>query len=267
MKHLNIFLLFPDTDDEIITLCSSPANITAVAKEIRNVKELAKKETDSFDWFYDAKNLEQFESKSKSLTDGVYLDKPVTQIRTFFGKQAINICCAKIHKSDCQYFWWNIASCTAEEAYMVIKCAFEKMGEKEATTVVFSLTGGDRFRRDIIPVIKDAPHYEECPVFYSLPVFETYEGLVEWFHHQSISDSISLRDVKRFKRTNLIYRAGKQRIYQELKTNYYWYFDYFHRENKMHYEVFDSFKKHLGEADMKGQIDRTRQDPQKTIDI
>jgi hypothetical protein len=43
-----------------------------------------------------------------------------------------------------------------------------------------------------------------------------------------------------------------QRVYRRITTNDYWYLDNLH---KNHYEVFDSNRKHVGEADLQGNID------------
>ncbi len=72
----------------------------------------------------------------------------------------------------------------------------------------------------------------------------------------------SLEDKSRFQRTNSIYAPTKQRVYREIKTCRYWYFDACH---KNHYEVFDENDNHLGEASMEGVIDSSKADPSRSI--
>ena len=58
---------------------------------------------------------------------------------------------------------------------------------------------------------------------------------------------------------------GKQRIYQRIEDGNYWYFDFYHRENKIHYEVFDVAGSHLGEANAEGALVDGKADAKKSI--
>lgn len=73
----------------------------------------------------------------------------------------------------------------------------------------------------------------------------------------------SLSDISRFKKTN--FHHNNEPIYKEIKTGYYWYNDYFHKNNKAHFEVFDAQGCHIGEASMKGDLDRGKADSTKSI--
>jgi len=70
---------------------------------------------------------------------------------------------------------------------------------------------------------------------------------------RNIIPCFSLKDTARFKKTQMN-RQG-QPIYKDIKTGDYWYLDNLH---KNHYEVFDSNKKHIGEADSQGNIDTSK---------
>ena len=72
----------------------------------------------------------------------------------------------------------------------------------------------------------------------------------------------SLEDRALFQRTNSIYTPTKQRVYREIRTGNYWYFDAYH---KNHYEVFDANDNHLGEASMDGIIDYSKADKSRSI--
>lgn len=83
----------------------------------------------------------------------------------------------------------------------------------------------------------------------------------ELFKYKSLLDNPT-----RFVPTGKIYTPSKQQIYKEINTGYYWYLDYQHKENKKHFEVFDSTGKlHLGEADMNGIINERAKKPGRTI--
>lgn len=85
----------------------------------------------------------------------------------------------------------------------------------------------------------------------------------EYSHLPSVAFPYLFSDTKRFARTNKIY--DKQSIYKEIATNFYWYYDYFHKDNKEHFEVFDRTGNHLGEASNNGVIDFSKADSTKSI--
>jgi len=67
-----------------------------------------------------------------------------------------------------------------------------------------------------------------------------------------------LRDVTRFQRTGQ-FQQGR-RVHLEIQTRRYWYVDHFHYGRASHLEVFDSRGQHLGESDLDGVVDTTKQD-------
>lgn len=64
-----------------------------------------------------------------------------------------------------------------------------------------------------------------------------------------------MRNTKRFEPTSKIAPKVKTKIYQEIDTGRYWYFDNFHGNE---FEVCDSTGKHIGVADLEGNIDTTK---------
>lgn len=97
--------------------------------------------------------------------------------------------------------------------------------------------------------------------FYKIQSFKTYADIISYATSIGVI-KFSLEDTYRFQDTGLRYQG--QHIYQENDSRYHWYMDNFH---KNHYEVFDpTGKKHLGEADMKGVLDRSKADSHKRID-
>jgi|GEM_PF-1281426 len=107
--------------------------------------------------------------------------------------------------------------------------------------------------------------YLECTLYNS----ESIKSRLYNLYSQDISylpvelPPFSLSDESQFKKTNFHY--GKEAIYEEIKTGYYWYNDYFHRNNKAHFEVFDAQGCHIGEASMKGVLDREKRNSKKSI--
>ncbi|MBD2145817.1 hypothetical protein H6F45_11560 [Sphaerospermopsis sp. FACHB-1194] len=75
-----------------------------------------------------------------------------------------------------------------------------------------------------------------------------------------------LRDSIRFRKTSS--RCQERFIYCELTTGRYWYVDNLHNGKAAHLEVFDKTgKNHLGEADLNGNINYSKSDSDKTIDV
>lgn len=68
-----------------------------------------------------------------------------------------------------------------------------------------------------------------------------------------------------FKKTALICQG--RNIYQELATHRYWTVDNLHYGKAAHLEVFDKTGKHIGEADLQGNIDCSKRDSKKTISL
>jgi hypothetical protein len=85
-------------------------------------------------------------------------------------------------------------------------------------------------------------------------------------HVPPIDSQTVLRNMRRFERIGLP-RQGGRALYKERDTGYIWYVDNLHYGASSHIEVFDSAGFHVGEADLAGNLDRSKRDPNKRIDI
>jgi len=74
-----------------------------------------------------------------------------------------------------------------------------------------------------------------------------------------------LRDTQRFQKTQNIYDGRS--IYRETQNDRYWYVDNFHYGQASHIEVFNAQGNHIGESDLEGNIDETKKDSNKMIDL
>lgn len=93
-----------------------------------------------------------------------------------------------------------------------------------------------------------------------IPCYKDWDSLFQHLKDNGIF-SFSLSDTNRFQKCSHIDPIQGATVYKEIDTGYYWYMDNFH---KTHYEVFDSSgKKHLGEANLNGFIDRNKVDKDK----
>ena len=265
MKHIDIFLTFPETDEEILDLGEVPGNYLDIVKSLSTLKcHLTEYE---YCFFYDSRNLDAFLEQAEIVCPGRHLHSLRAQMQILLSKRAKNITDTASAMTDHVFRKWDFNSaCTCDMNDILIASA-ERMHRcrDESHVVVLSFTQSDRHDRDLIPVLIDAPHRNEMPVLYNIPYFHPVPTFTEWLHLQDRNGDFSLRDLTRFTRTSYIYRPSHQRIYEELSTGRYWYYDFFHKDNKRHYEVFDSTGEHLGEADTNGNLDTLKKDTGKSI--
>lgn len=108
-------------------------------------------------------------------------------------------------------------------------------------------------------LFRDAVHKEDHPKeFIQVPCFNDLGKLIDYLKNLGFFQ-FSLENSKRFTKTSFVIQGVP--VYQENSTKYYWYLDNFHQT---HYEVFDSNgKRHLGEADLDGNLDKSKKDKSK----
>ena len=113
-----------------------------------------------------------------------------------------------------------------------------------------------------IPIVKN--NSEEFLV--NLDCLDNKSAIENWLRENQILKNPELKEIlKDTKRFRKIPRTGESNIYFEISTKRYWYLDELH---KNHFEVFDSTgKNHLGIADLAGNIDETKKDPSRSIEI
>ena len=115
---------------------------------------------------------------------------------------------------------------------------------------------------DELVLFQDAEHKTDYPKeFIRIPCFSKYEALIEYANDKG-AFPFSLLDTTRFEKCTGIDEIQGASVYREIETGRYWYKDMLH---KTHYEVFNSTgKKHLGEADMDGNLDENKKDTSKS---
>jgi hypothetical protein len=117
--------------------------------------------------------------------------------------------------------------------------------------------------RDAVHVIKDAIHQTDLPSLISIPFVNNEIEFSEWISTLT-KGGFSLRNNLNFERTSL--RWKKQRIFREIATGNLWYYDYFHKDNVEHYEVFGSDGRNLGIANLQGILDTSMAKDERRID-
>ena len=267
IQHYNIGLLFPETDDEILAL-ESVDEIRGIVKEICRIKSLMRVNHISYTLYYNNENLKAFAEKAQILDHAEYLANSLDQLRKIMDKRSCNIANIKgVFRTDCYYGEWRIQDENkVVGAPKLFKVLSECVENKDTKTYILSLSVEDTIGRDIVPIIIDAQHKENLPRLVKLQYCHPASTFIEILDADIDKRSFSLRNVTKFLRTNYTYWPTHQRIYQNIDTNDYWYYDFYHREYKKHYEVFNSVDyKHVGEADMEGNMIPDTKDKDKSI--
>ena len=260
MENLNVFLLFPATDEEILALGEDYNNYSSVPQDLALIKSLLP--NGCYKFFYDSENIAAFCNKASQLCSDVYLYKLKEQLLNLLRKNALNVSKQPLHKFDRCYYQWdgmNASICIRNDSL------FKSAAECNEKTIVISFLYQDSWHRGIVPILIDALHYQNLPALSNIPYFNPIGTFVEWYNNHGPNSFFYLSDTSRFERTCWVRRESKQRIYKEIETDRYWYYDFFHKDNSEHYEVFDSVGNHIGEADCNGIIDESKKDNNKSI--
>ena len=243
-----LYILFPE-DDDVISLASDKEKLRAIVNSLVAVKKFALQHNLSLKIYYDSENVERFKTDVGSIVDdGAYMGTPMNILRAFVGMTSKDVKNCAVIDASFSYSLWDTMTCmTHPDAPIVIKSAFE------ATFEPCVLSLGEKIPTDYyqVSIIKDRAYTEYMPKLRSIPLFFAAEECITWLM-SFICNDFSLTDKMYFEPT--AYRWGKQRIYRKIEDSSYWYFDYFHKDNKIHYEVFGAEGIHLGEAGEDGHL-------------
>ncbi len=178
----------------------------------------------------------------------------------------------QLHSSD-DWFEWNKDLVTDTS---LAELAERKFRNRNLLGLLINFPQSKFANLSVIVIIKNQD--EENPI--NLDCVENKGSLTEWFetnlHLSSIEyDCTStspptdtqtiLRDTDRFEPTSMFPQG--RRVYREIETGYYWYVDNKHCGRGSHLEVFSSQGKHIGVADLDGNIDISKVDPRKRLDV
>jgi len=264
MNMLNIYLLFPQTGDDILDIIQDENSYKQFVKDVLESISILQKE-DSLRLFYDSENIKAFIEACSSFESESYLSNAENQIRNFISIKSVAIQNQLSKDNSCVYVVWNYNNLLQVEyaPEIVAEIAEKIFSYSNEEFILLNISENIKADRNVLLVCKDAKHILDLPKFARIPFVTDKSDLELWLSTKYVT-AFSLLDRNRFTRTNL--KAQGQRIYQENGTNYYWYLDNFH---KAHYEIFDSTgKQHIGEADLEGKLDISQCDnTKKPIDI
>ena len=258
---IKAYFLFPDTDDDFVRIGENAQAYTNLIGEVAVIKKQLKDHND-FELCYDSENVNTFLNKAETLIGGSYLSECRSQLQIIFGNNTRNVSTTALRKNDCVYVHWNISSVYENAKAIIAEATEAKHNEGTDNTVVINIAEAYINNREEIHVVKDALHLNDLPILVSIPTVNNEIEFSQWVTTLGTPD-FSLTDKTRFERTNQ--KHVKQRIYKEITTGNYWYYDFFHDTNKKHFEVFNGQGVHLGEANTNGTLDETKADNQKRI--
>lgn len=158
--------------------------------------------------------------------------------------------------NNLSYFEWDTQSGIASRLFCGLRWVIARNEQTE-----FCVVTSREVAHNCLIMFKDAPHKEELPdIFIKIKCFNKYPQIFEYCRKND-AFKFSLDNNSNFIKASGIDSVQGATVYKDIKTNNFWYLDMLH---KNHYEVFDpTGKKHLGEADMEGNVDKNKKDRNK----
>ena len=259
MMDASLFILLP-TGDEVIDLPLTAEGLRDLVAPLMTVKEYARQNDINLRIFFDKDNVNRFKADVGDVVDeAAYLSKASVILRNFVSSNSTDVQKNAILEGNYNYIRWDTIECMAhQDVALVVKSAFESPG----APCVLSLSPGIPTDYKQVTIIKDRTYDDGRPELKNIPLFFSAEECIEWMS-ALLDGHFSLIGNRDYRPTTM--KWGKQRIYQRIEDGNYWYFDFYHRENKIHYEVFDVAGSHLGEANAEGALVDGTADAKKSI--
>lgn len=258
MKSLDIYLHFPETVDLVRELFEK-AYLTKIVNEISSLKQVLRTNKIRYAFFYDMTNFRNY----ISLIPGSDRDYLRDMNRRLLGSYSSDISLKRFPTGNgtayriLSYSSYNLASPSICDIAL-----FE--GSTDSAKIILDIWGKpEKFRS----VVKDVENDITYPQLSNFKLFVSIPDIIAFVEKDVAQNVFTLDDPARFIRTHKVYKASHQTIYKEVSTNYLWYLDYFHKDNKFHYEVFNSELEHVGEADVNGNILPGTADARKKLNI
>ena len=259
------FLLFPEEDDEILAL-DNPQVVTDIIQIVVKLRQIIRQRYNEIELFYDSENVKAFLQKIAVLFENEYLQKPTTQLKISLQK-ATDWRMSAVQQYECSYVLWLLdkfevkAVNNSTLAEMTQRILSQTTDKYLLINIHQSIPSNRRF----LPMFKDCKHIAYLPKFVHIEyVYDEKEFQLWWDIYQKTDgkSDFSLLNRQNFARTNLV-EQGKT-VYKEISTNRYWYLDNLHKD---HYEVFNDQGKHIGIANLKGEIEISKREKGRRITV
>ncbi|MBI5371275.1 MAG: hypothetical protein HZA79_04520 [Sphingobacteriales bacterium] len=246
------FIYLPETDAAFEMLHNNPDSYQEVINELFSVKKKLK-EKGIYDLYFDAANISSFIQVATGLLPDPHLAGIKGQLQHILKYTSTDVNLPVFRSSQHIYANWAISVSVISSPFVVAESAESSLQDNEAEkTICICLGNSIDVNREELHIIKDAIREPALPKVLFVTATNSSVGFVRWI--TTIADgTFKLSGNNDFEPLEKYWR--KERIYRHKQTGNHWYFDFFHRENKIHYEVFDSTgNTYLGEADINGNM-------------
>lgn len=253
MDKLGIFFYFPE-NQELVSDMFQNTYLDKLIVEITNLKNILRVNKVRYAFFYDSVNFNNYSNLIPG-SDRNYFNRITRRIFSSFSQDT--------HSFQAKEGTFRILQSSDMSISSPSICDIALVENTEySLKVALDIWGNPEKNKSIL---KDINLDIDYPKLYNFKLFTSVPDLIAFITTDANNNEFSLNDSRRFRRTHKIYSASHQTIYVEIQTGYQWYLDYFHKDNKYHYEVFDSDGKHVGEADRNGNMIPNSKDKNKHL--
>lgn len=255
----SLFIMLPE-GNAVLDIPLTKEELCSLFAPLMRIKEYSREKGINLRIFFDLENIIRFKTDAGDvLDDGTSLDKPVSILRNFISSNSTDVNKNQLLDAECRYIRWDTVTCTTDaDAPLIVKSAFESPGAP-CVLSLSPMTPTDYYK---VTLIKDRAYREDLPELKNIPLFFKADECIEWLS-SLIEGHFSLIGNNAILPTS--YHWNNQRIFEKVDDGTYWYFDFYHRQNKIHYEVFNHDGEHLGEANEDGRLVNGTADNNKSI--
>lgn len=258
---IKAYLYLPETSTAFEGLCNNPDLYNEIIKELYVIKHKLK--NFRYELFYDSNNVSNFLDVANDIIPHPYLGGIRNQLQTIISTKSRDINTPHHRNPHSVYAKWSFKLDITNAPSVISESAECVQNAAEVDIPICICLGNSlEIQKDDLNLIKDNLVDDLPPVVITIPAVKNDIGFVRWI--TTLSTGIfALRNNAKFE--PLDKRWKKERIYKEKASGYYWYFDFFHKDNRIHYEVFDTQGLHLSEADINGNFIPNSKDINKSI--
>ncbi len=260
---IKAYIHFPEDEIAFNHLAGNPNSYNEIVKELYAIKYKLKKNL-QYELSYDWNNVERFLAVAEGIIPEKYLGGIRSQILHIVGTTSRNVSQPRLRIPHFTYATWSNDLDVAHSPFVVSESAEDTLIDSATEkTICLCLGNSINAHREELHIIKDAVHDNTLPKLITVNATNSDIGFVKWVTTLPVG-KFTLKNNNNFEPLEKFWK--KERIYKQVGTNQHWYFDFNHKDNKIHYEVFDSTgNTHLGEADENGTIKAGTQSNTKKI--
>jgi hypothetical protein len=262
---IKAYIHFPEDEIAFNHLAGNPDSYNEIVKELYAIKYKLKKNS-QYELSYDWNNVQRFLAVAEGIIPDKYLGGIRSQILHIVGTTSRNVSQPRLRIPHFTYTTWSIDLKVAHSPFVVSESAEDTLNDS-ATEKTICLCLGDSInaQREELHIIKDAIHDSTLPKLITVNATSSDVGFVKWVTTLPVG-KFTLRNNNDFEPLEKFWGRTKERIFRHKATGNHWYFDFNHKDNKIHYEVFDGTgNTHLGEADENGTLKAETQSNKKKI--